>query len=66
MHCILVEYKIVLTYVDNMSKGRVRSELTDPANRHLYMRSKTEEKKKKENMTTYCTCYKVIGQFELL
>ena len=49
MHCILVEYEIVLTYVDNMSKGRVRSELTDPANRHLYMRSKTEEKKERKH-----------------
>lgn len=27
-----------------MSRGRVRSELTDPAKRHLYIRSKTQQK----------------------
>lgn len=35
---------LLLTYVDNISNGRVRSELTDPANRHLYIRSKMQTK----------------------
>ena len=28
----------VTTYVDNMSSGNVSKELTDPVNKHLYMR----------------------------
>ena len=29
-----------------MSRGRVRSELTDPAKRHLYIRSKIQQKER--------------------
>lgn len=27
-----------MTYVDSISRGRVRRELTEPVNRHLYIR----------------------------
>ena len=32
------------TYVDNLSNGNVRRELTDPANKHLYIRSKIRKR----------------------
>ena len=44
LHCTFEMGRAQSTYVDNISNGKVRRELTDPANKHLYIRSKIRKK----------------------
>ena len=38
LNCLLSHGKAHFTYVDSMSSGSVRRELTEPVNKHLYIR----------------------------